>query len=110
MFSKVNSTQIDTIDLKYTDEELAHQKELLQTLLNAVSIFLDEEETLGFLNQKYVDLIICLENMLQDLLSKKSNISLLLPQKKDISLTYFTSDDNSDDDIRTQRKKIQPEA
>lgn len=110
MFSKEKSTQIDTINLKYTDEELAQQKELLHNVLDAISYFLDKEEPLGFLEEKHVDMIILVENMLQNLLSPVPNMCNISFPQPIISLAYLVNGDDSDSDSETksQRKK-QPE-
>lgn len=108
MFSKGKSTQIDTINLRYTDEELAQQKELLHNVLDAISYFLDKEEPLGFLEEKHVDMIILVENMLQNLLSPVPNMCDISFPQPIISLAYLVNGDDTDSETKSQRKK-QPE-
>ena len=50
------------------EEEIHMELMLLTSLLEAITKFLDEEEELGFLEQKSVDVITSVEGMLKELI------------------------------------------
>lgn len=88
-----------------------NEKKLLQSLLNAVTRFLDAEQELGFLAQSDVDRIVIVEDMLSSLLlAKTSKINSAPKTTTTITrLTYNLFDDDSDVDTRFKKKNIQPE-
>ena len=86
------------------------EKKLLQSLLNAVTRFLDAEQELGFLAQADVDRIVIVEDMLSSLLLAKISKSNSAPPTSTITrLTYNLFDDDSNFDARFKKKNIQPE-
>lgn len=87
-----------------------NEKKLLQSLLNAVTRFLDAEQELGFLAQSDVDRIVIVEDMLNSLLLARTSKSNSTPQTATIPrLTYNLFDDDSNFDARFKKKNIQPE-
>lgn len=87
-----------------------NEKKLLQSLLNAVTRFLDAEQELGFLAQSDVDRIVIVEDMLNSLLLAKTSKSNSTPKTTTLTmLSYKLFDDDSDVDTRFKKKSIQPE-
>lgn len=99
-------TTVEEINLKFTDSELQLINALIQMLLYLLTLIIDIDEDLGFLEQTEIDLLVKNEGMLQKRLAGKSNIHKILKTKSSILKHSNTSLNNGHTtEIYTRNKK-----